>query len=46
MLRLNVGRGSFSSLGAVAGAEACTAVVWSVMSWMIWSQVGVLSGVT
>ena len=46
MLRLNVGRGSFSSLGAVPGAEACTAVVWRVMSWMSWSHVGVLSGVT
>ena len=51
MFRLKVGRGSFSSLGAVAGAAVagaavCTAVVCSVMSWMMESQVGVLSGVT
>ena len=46
MFRLKVGRGSFSSLGAVPGAEVCTAVVCRDISWMIPSQVGVLSGVT
>ena len=45
MFRLKVGLGSFSSLGAVAGAAVCTAVVCSVMSWMMDSHVGVLSGV-